>query len=150
MAAGAIFGAAIGGWMNDAFGRKEEDNSCPTSSILAFTRLLEPGAWMLGVAGVPALVQFVLMLSLPESPRWLYRQNKADEARAILEKIYPAEEVEAEMKALHESVQAEKAEEGDAGDGMITKSKGCFEQPCGSKRTVCRHYCSSGSAICGY
>lgn len=30
--------------------------------------------WMLGVAGIPAVVQFILMWSLPESPRWLYRQ----------------------------------------------------------------------------
>ncbi|CAN4126972.1 unnamed protein product [Withania somnifera] len=67
--------------------------------------------WMLGVAGFPALVQFFLMLSLPESPRWMYRANKKDEARAILEKIYPAHEVEDEMKALEASIETEKADE---------------------------------------
>ncbi|CAN6587651.1 unnamed protein product [Malus baccata var. baccata] len=182
--AGAIIGAAIGGWMNDALGRKKSilaadfvffigaivmavapapwviiigrilvgfgvGMASMTSPLyiseasparirgalvstngflitggqflsylinLAFTKAPGTWRWMLGVAGVPALVQFVLMLSLPESPRWLYRENKADEARAILEKIYPAEEVEREMQALHESVQAEKAEGGAAGE----------------------------------
>ncbi|CAA0829441.1 Inositol transporter 4 [Striga hermonthica] len=77
---------------------------------LAFTHVNGTWRWMLGIAGLPALVQFILMLSLPESPRWLYRNGKEDEARSILEKIYPAEEVEVEVQSLHESVEQEKRE----------------------------------------
>ncbi|KAL0762613.1 hypothetical protein Bca101_078764 [Brassica carinata] len=86
---------------------------------------LTPGTWrwMLGVAGVPAIVQFVLMLSLPESPRWLYRKDRVAESRAILERIYPAEEVEAEMEALRESVEADEAI---IGDSFGAKLKGAF------------------------
>lgn len=93
----------------------------------AFTKATGTWRWMLGVAGVPAVVQFVLMLSLPESPRWLYRKNRVDEARAILEKIYPAHEVENELNALKLSVEAEKADEAAIGEGMITKVMGAFK-----------------------
>lgn len=94
---------------------------------LGFTKVPGTWRWMLGVAGVPALVQFVLMLSLPESPRWLYRKDRVDEARAILEKIYPAHEVENELNALKSSVEAEKADEAAIGEGMITKVMGAFK-----------------------
>ncbi|CAM8965485.1 hypothetical protein QQ045_005885 [Rhodiola kirilowii] len=190
--AGAIFGAAFGGWMNDKFGRRKSilgadivfflgaivmaaapapwviiigrilvglgvGMASMTSPLyiseasparirgalvstngllitggqflsylinLAFTKAPGTWRWMLGVAGVPAVVQFVLMLSLPESPRWLYRKNKIAEAKAILEKIYPPEEVEVELRMLEESVAAEKAEQGENGEGSTwTKVK---------------------------
>ncbi|KAF5943545.1 hypothetical protein HYC85_017622 [Camellia sinensis] len=118
-----------------------------------------PGTWrwMVGVAGVPALVQFILMLLLPESPRWLYRQNKVHEAQAILEKIYPANEVEEEMKALQSSVEAEKVEEAAIGDGMFSKIKSAWKNDvvrrglyAGITVQLRRDHSSSGSAICGY
>ncbi|KAJ6863991.1 inositol transporter 4-like [Populus alba x Populus x berolinensis] len=94
---------------------------------LAFTKAPGTWRWMVGVAGIPALVQFVLMLSLPESPRWLYRKDRVDEARAILEKIYTAHEVEDELNALKLSVDAEKADEAVLGEGMIAKVKSALK-----------------------
>ncbi|NP_001310478.1 putative inositol transporter 2 [Zea mays] len=75
---------------------------------LAFTKAPGTWRWMLGVAALPAVVQFGLMLALPESPRWLYRQGRAEEAEAILRRIYSAEEVEREIEELKESVAAER------------------------------------------
>ncbi|KAH0713988.1 hypothetical protein KY290_006854 [Solanum tuberosum] len=192
--AGAIFGAAFGGWFNDKYGRRKSilladivffigaivmavapapwviiigrvlvglgvGMASMTSPLyiseasparirgalvstngllitggqflsylinLAFTRTKGTWRWMLGVASIPALVQFVLMLSLPESPRWLYRADKKDEARAILEKIYPAHEVEDEMKALETSIEVEKADEDFLGGGVFSKVKSAW------------------------
>ncbi|KAK2394296.1 putative inositol transporter [Trifolium repens] len=93
---------------------------------LAFTKAPGTWRWMLGVAALPAIVQFILMLSLPESPRWLYRQSKEEEAKAILSKIYRPDEVDDEMKAMHDSVEAEKAEEGSIGQTLGQKLKGAW------------------------
>ncbi|KAI3907355.1 hypothetical protein MKW98_010705 [Papaver atlanticum] len=47
---------------------------------LLFTE--EPRTWscMIGVAGIPALVQFMLIWFLPESPKWIYRKVEARKA----------------------------------------------------------------------
>ncbi|XP_010243155.1 PREDICTED: inositol transporter 4-like [Nelumbo nucifera] len=88
---------------------------------LAFTKVPGTWRWMLGVAGIPAIIQGLLMLSLPESPRWLYRENKRKEAVNILNKIYEPHEVEQEEEALRLSVEAEIAEGCIGGDNILTK-----------------------------
>ncbi|XP_004488283.1 probable inositol transporter 2 [Cicer arietinum] len=75
---------------------------------LAFTNLPGTWRWMLGVAALPALTQILLMLMLPESPRWLFRKGKEEEAKEILRKIYPPQEVEDEIIALKELVEIER------------------------------------------
>ncbi|KAG2309555.1 hypothetical protein Bca52824_029303 [Brassica carinata] len=54
----------------------------------AFTQVPGTWRWMLGVSGVPAVVQFVLMMFMPESPRWLFMKNRKEEAIQVLTRIY--------------------------------------------------------------
>ena len=44
--------------------------------------------WMVGLGAAPAVLQFCLMLLLPESPRWLVKANKLQEARGTLLNVY--------------------------------------------------------------
>ena len=59
--------------------------------------------WQLGVAGIPALLFLILLLTIGRSPRWLVMENRIDEARESLQKTgNPA--VEAELKDIVQSV----------------------------------------------
>ncbi len=61
--------------------------------------------WMFGVEFFPALLFFILVLGIPNSPRWLVRQNRIEEARKIL--IATGEmDVESAIKDIAHSVQA--------------------------------------------
>jgi len=63
----------------------------------------------IGSAAVPALIMLVLMLRLPESPRWLVKHESADAAREVLKKIRPSEDdVEAELNEIIELVEEER------------------------------------------
>ncbi|KAG5040825.1 hypothetical protein JHK85_013301 [Glycine max] len=187
--AGAIVGAAVGGWMNDRFGRRTSilladilfligsvimaaapspgvlvlgrvfvglgvgmasmasplyiSEASPTKVRgalvalnsflitggqflsylinLAFTKAPGTWRWMLGVAAAPAIIQVVLMFTLPESPRWLFRKGKEEEAKAILRKIYPPNDVEEEIQALHDSVATELEQAGSSEKISIIK-----------------------------
>ena len=43
--------------------------------------------WMFGLTAIPSLLFFAGMLVVPESPRWLAKNKRADEAKAILARI---------------------------------------------------------------
>ena len=59
--------------------------------------------WMLGMEVVPAVVFILLLLAVPESPRWLALKGREAEARGILEKVGGAEHVAAELTAIRDA-----------------------------------------------
>lgn len=48
-----------------------------------------PWRWSIGAAAVPAAIMLVLLLRLPESPRWLIKDGDPDKAREVLERVRP-------------------------------------------------------------
>jgi sugar porter (SP) family MFS transporter len=49
-----------------------------------------PWRWSIGAACVPAAIMMVLLLRLPESPRWLVKNDDTDQARDVLDRIRPS------------------------------------------------------------
>ena len=43
--------------------------------------------WMFGVTALPALLFFILMFFVPESPRWLVKRGRSPQARGVLARI---------------------------------------------------------------
>jgi MFS transporter, SP family, solute carrier family 2 (myo-inositol transporter), member 13 len=189
--AGAIVGAATGGWINDAYGRKKatliadvifiigaigmaaapdpyiliigrllvglgvgiasvtapvyiaeaspseiRGSLVSTNSLmitsgqllsyivnLAFTRVPGTWRWMLGVSAVPALVQFILMLFLPESPRWLFMKNRKNEAVDVISNIYDLARLEDEVDFLTAEAEQDRQKNMNVKFGDVFKSK---------------------------
>lgn len=43
--------------------------------------------WMVGLGAAPAVVQVVLVLGMPETPRWLVKVGRVDEARRVVRRV---------------------------------------------------------------
>ncbi|OBZ83167.1 Proton myo-inositol cotransporter [Choanephora cucurbitarum] len=55
---------------------------------IAFASVPNGWRYMFGIAGIPALFQFIIMPFLPESPRRLVAIGKMDEAKRAIRKVY--------------------------------------------------------------
>lgn len=67
--------------------------------------------WMFGSEVVPALAFLGLLLTVPESPRWLMERGRREEARGVLERIGGRAHAETEMRVM------EGGRKGDSGGG---------------------------------
>lgn len=68
--------------------------------------------WKLGIAAFPAMVFFVVLFGIPQSPRWLARRGRVDEARDVLVRIGEPDP-DGEIRDMVESVGAEHATRGE-------------------------------------
>ena len=59
---------------------------------------------MLGLAAVPAIIQFIGFIFLPESPRWLVEHGQVERARSVLMKLRSSSEaVDMEITSIEVS-----------------------------------------------
>ena len=65
--------------------------------------------WMFGLTAIPSVLFFIGMVVVPESPRWLMKNRRPAEARAILAKIGGAEYADAAMVDIEETLATETA-----------------------------------------
>jgi SP family arabinose:H+ symporter-like MFS transporter len=65
--------------------------------------------WMFWAENAPALMFFILMFLVPESPRWLAKQRRYEESRHILSKIGGAASAEKAISEIKDSL-AEKSD----------------------------------------
>ncbi|XP_020780609.1 proton myo-inositol cotransporter-like isoform X2 [Boleophthalmus pectinirostris] len=81
----------------------------------SFSYVLDGWRYMLGLSVVPALLQFVGFLFLPESPRWLLQKGRSPEALRVLTKIRGGDDVEEEFESIRISIEEERRETGEGG-----------------------------------
>ena len=63
--------------------------------------------WMFGVEAIPALIFFTLAWFIPESPRWLVKQQRNEEAEGVLQKIGGMEYATNQLNSIRNTLENE-------------------------------------------
>ncbi len=65
--------------------------------------------WMLGVEFFPAILYFIALFFVPKSPRWLFTNDQAAEAKTVLENIHGAVQAKHEIQSIEKAIQTDSA-----------------------------------------
>jgi MFS transporter, SP family, arabinose:H+ symporter len=65
--------------------------------------------WQLGIAAAPAILFFIMLFGIPQSPRWLATQHRVEESRNVL-KLLGSSHFEAELAEIVDSIHLEKSQ----------------------------------------
>jgi SP family arabinose:H+ symporter-like MFS transporter len=63
--------------------------------------------WMFGMGAIPSVFFFLLLLRVPESPRWLVKNGREDEARTVLTRAESAEAAAAGIRDIKDTLALE-------------------------------------------
>jgi sugar porter (SP) family MFS transporter len=63
--------------------------------------------WMFGLGAVPSIFFFLLLLRVPESPRWLVKNGREDEARTVLTRADTAEAAAVGIREIKDTLALE-------------------------------------------
>ncbi len=67
----------------------------------------EAWRWMVGLAAVPAALLLIGIAFMPESPRWLVKRGREQEARQVMEMTHDKEDIAVELAEMKQG-EAEK------------------------------------------
>lgn len=76
-------------------------------SLLNFYLVEEVWRGMLGSNIIPALLFFILLLFVPESPRWLIKEDKSEEAKLILARVNGMQKAIIEINDIRNTISEE-------------------------------------------
>lgn len=84
-----------------------ESVQLPEDSLFNLVLVKEMWRGMFGVEAIPAVLFFLAMLIVPESPRWFAAKNRKEEALDVLSRINERSVAEIELKSISSALEKE-------------------------------------------